>query len=247
MRNGKKQGFLVLGIIIFNLSIISPLLGQENKNSDEYTQSLYAAGRFVLGFSFLVGIATAQSFVSQQVSDYPLLNSAANYVFMPLTLSFSMLTLTPLQSWVGKYLHGAFAPPDNVKEKALPEDSLEGLWFRTYQAYSMNAQMSRNVVLALNTLSFFYLDRVQSCLESGQVKAGLYTQIHFFQMAEKYFAEVPFQSPIWEDVFIPHAKIVWGKYQKEAYQLINRDEFSEGAFNLFARTVLEIESDMADF
>ena len=240
-RNSGLMIFLMI-LSLLTTSVAKAQDGVDEKASGNYKQTLYVAGRFVLGFGLLVGAATTQSAIGQRLSSSPLLCNAVNYVFTPLTVALSMLTITPLQSWVGKYIHGAFAPPESVSEKTLPEDGLEGLWYRTYQSYSMNAQMSRNVVLALNTLSFFYLDRVQKFLEAGQIEAGLYTQIHFFRMAERYFAEIPFQSPIWEDVFIPHAKIIWDKYKEEAVRQVDKDDLSESAFELFTQRILNIEN-----
>ncbi|WP_133060517.1 hypothetical protein [Parendozoicomonas haliclonae] len=206
-------------VSVWVLLLPSLVWGQEPESQKletswhDYTPALYTAGRYALGAGALIGLAAMQSVVESKLRGYGSLAKMGHYIFYPLTMSVSLVTLTPFQSWLGHYIHGVLAPAENKDEEKGDDYTLEGLWFRTYQAYSMNAQMSRNVVMALNTMSFLYLERVMLHLSAGRYEAAVDTQAHFFRMAKKYYAEIGFTSPVWDEVFIPHARPIWKPYR----------------------------------
>ncbi len=209
-----------------------------DKTQTSYSDIARTVSRYAIGAGALIGLAALQSVIESKLENYGPLAKTGQYIFSPLTTSIALMTLTPFQSWFGKYIHAALAPAEGSEQNQGDDVSLEGLWFKTYQTYSMNAQMSRNVVMALNTMTFLYLDRVQQLLAAGDLNAAYTTQNHFFLMTRKYYGEISFQSPIWEDVFVPHARLVWKDYCHDSVCIMKSNDFVEGAHELFFGKVL---------
>ena len=99
---------LLLLILPFSTSGHRPVQdqGEQGEQGRDRSYLLHTAGRYALGAGLLIGVAALQSIVENQLQGYGPLARMGHYLFYPLTMSISLVTLTPFLSWFRHAIHG---------------------------------------------------------------------------------------------------------------------------------------------